>query len=113
MKKYQTVLILIIVGIVLYFWFNPPKLRYSNEKEQQYYKTIDSLTNEIKKDKQQIASLDSVKSTLFDQITQNKKDLAKTAKQAEQYRKKYEEEINIIDNMSDDDIISTFTTAFK
>ena len=113
MKKLKPVLILFIVCFVGYLWFNPPIFKYSSEKELQYYHTIDSLTQEIKKDKKQIAILDSTKNILFDQIAQDKKELNKTAKQAEQYRKKYEEEINIINNMSDDDIIRDFTAAFK
>ena len=51
MKKISSVIFLVIVIVVLYFWFHKPTPRYSNEKEQQFYKTIDSLGKEIEKDK--------------------------------------------------------------
>ena len=68
MKVLSAVLTVLVVLVVLYFWFNKPTPRYSSDKEQQYYKTIDSLNKEILKDRQKIASLDSVKNALADQI---------------------------------------------
>ena len=50
MKKLSSVLVIVAVLVVLYFWFNKPTPRYSSDKEQQYYNTIDSLNKEIEKD---------------------------------------------------------------
>ena len=43
----------------------------------------------------------------------DKAKLANIAKKAQQYKEQYEKEHNRINNMSDDDIISEFTTAFN
>jgi SMC interacting uncharacterized protein involved in chromosome segregation len=113
MKKIPSVLFLIIIIVVLYFWFHKPTPRYSSDKEQQYYNTIDSLNKEIAKDKQQIASLDSVKNALAIQIAKDKKDLEAAAKKAAEYKEQYEEERNRLNGMSNADIASKFTKTFK
>jgi predicted nucleic acid-binding Zn-ribbon protein len=113
MKNISSVLILVILIVVLYFWFHKPTPRYSNDKEQQYYNTIDSLNKEIAKDKQRIASLDSIKNVLAAQIARDKKDLEEAAKRAAEYREQYEEERNRLAGMSNADIASKFTKTFK
>ena len=113
MKVLSTVLAIAVVLVVLYFWFNKPTPRYSSDKEQQYYNTIDSLNKEIVKDKQKIASLDSIKNILADQIAKDKKDLEEAAKRAQQYRDQYEEERKRLASMSNADIASKFTKTFK
>ena len=45
MKKISTVVGLLIIIVVLYFWFHKPTPLYSNDKEQQYYNTIVSVLN--------------------------------------------------------------------
>ena len=113
MKKIPSVIFLLIVIVVLYFWFHKPTPRYSNEKEQQFYKTIDSLSKEIEKDKRQIESLDSAKRSLQDQINKDKQELADASKQAEEYKKQYEKERDRINNMSNADVVSQFSKTFK
>jgi hypothetical protein len=46
-------------------------------------------------------------------IAIDKAKLADIAEKAKQYKNQYEKERNRINNMSDDDIISEFTAAFK
>ena len=113
MKTISTVVGLLIVLVVLYFWFNKPTPRYSSDKEQQYYNTIDSLNKEIAKDKQHIASLDSIKNALAAQIAKDRKDLEDAAKRAAEYKEQYEEERNRLAGMSNADIASKFTKTFK
>lgn len=113
MKTISTVIGLVIVLVVLYFWFHKPTPRYSNDKEQQYYNTIDSLNKEIAKDKQKIASLDSIKNALAAQIAKDRKDLKDAAKRAAEYKEQYEEERNRLAGMSNADIASKFTKTFK
>ena len=112
MKTISTVIGLLIIIVVLYFWFHKPTPLYSNDKEQ-YYNTIDSLNKEIAKDKQKIASLDSVKNVLAAQIAKDKKDLEAAAKRASEYKEQYEEERNRLNGMSNVDIASKFTKTFK
>ena len=113
MKKIPSVIFLLIVIVVLYFWFHNPTPRYSNEKEQQFYKTIDSLGKEIEKDKRQIESLDSAKKSLQDQIKKDKQELTDASKQAEEYKRQYEKERDRINNMSNADVVSQFSKTFK
>lgn len=113
MKNISSVLILVFVLVVLYFWFHKPTPRYSSDKEQQYYNTIDSLNKEITKDKQKIASLDSIKNALAAQIAKDRKDLEDAAKRAAEYKEQYEEERNRLAGMSNADIASKFTKTFK
>lgn len=113
MKVLSAVLTVLVVLVVLYFWFNKPTSRYSSDKEQQYYKTIDSLNKEILKDRQKIASLDSIKNNLANQIAKDKKDLEETAKKAQQYKDQYEEERKRLAGMSNADIASKFTKTFE
>jgi septal ring factor EnvC (AmiA/AmiB activator) len=113
MKNPSSVLILVVIIVVLYFWFHKPIPHYSSDKEQQYYNTIDSLNKEIAKDKQKIASLDSVKNILAAQIAKDKKDLQSFAKKAAEYKEQSEEERNRLNGMSNADIASKFTKTFK
>ena len=113
MKTISTVIGLLIIIVVLYFWFHKSTSRYSSDREQQYYNTIDSLNKEIAKDKQKIASLDSIKNILAAQIAKDKKDLQSAAKRALEYKEQYEEERNRLNGMSNVDIASKFTKTFK
>ena len=113
MKKILLSLVVVVaLGFIAYGLFNY-KQNYSPDKEKQYQKTIDSLAFEIGKKDTLIASLDSTRKVLDSLIIVDKAKLASTAKKAAEYKKQYEQEHNRINNMSDDDIISEFTTAFK
>jgi hypothetical protein len=113
MNKFLLQLVIIcLLGIVIYGLYNY-KQNYSNISIKKYQKTIDSLTIEINKKDKVIGSLDSTRSVLDSLLILDKAKLADVAKKAQQYKNKYEKEINRFNNMSDDDIISTFTTTFK
>jgi hypothetical protein len=113
MKKFLlSLVIVVLLGFIAYGLFNY-KQSYSSDKEKQYQKTIDSLAIEINKKDTLISSLDSTRKVLDSLIVVDKAKLASTAKKAAEYKKQYEQEHNRINNMSDDDIISEFTTAFK
>ena len=113
MKNYKVILIIIIVFATLWLWFNKSKIYYNNSNEKQLQHTIDSLNVEISHNHEQIKQLDSVKQELDFQILQDKKQLTISSKKAEEYRKKYEKELTIIGNMSNDDIIAIFTATFN
>jgi len=113
MKKFFIQLVLVcLVGIIIYGLFTY-KQGYSSDKDKQYQKTIDSLTIEISKKDTIISTLDSTRKVLDSLIAIDKAKLAGIAKKAQQYKDQYEKERDRLNNMSDDDIISTFTTAFK
>jgi len=113
MKKFILQLVLVcLVGVIIYGLFTY-KQGYSSDKDKQYQKTIDSLTIEISKKDTIISTLDSTRKVLDSLIAIDKAKLAGIAKKAQQYKDQYEKERDRLNNMSDDDIISTFTTAFK
>ena len=113
MKKFLLQLVLIcLLGVIIYGLFTY-KQGYSSDKDKQYQKTIDSLALEISKKDTIISSLDSTRKILDSLIEIDKTKLAGIAKKAQQYKDQYEKERDRLNNMSDDDIISQFTTAFK
>ena len=113
MKKFVLQLVLIcLLGVTIYGLFLY-KQDYSPDKDKQYQKTIDSLTVEISKKDSSISTLDSTRKILDSLIIIDKAKLANTAKKAQQYKDQYEKERDRLNIMSDDDIISQFTTAFK
>ena len=101
-----------LLGVIIYGLFTY-KQGYSSDKDKQYQKTIDSLAIEISKKDTIISSLDSTRKILDSLIEIDKTKLAGIAKKAQQYKDQYEKERDRLNNMSDDDIISQFTTAFK
>jgi peptidoglycan hydrolase CwlO-like protein len=106
------VVIVCLVGVILYGLFTY-KQGYSSDKDKQYQLTIDSLQSEIGKKDTMISTLDSTRKVLDSLIIVDKAKLADIAEKAKQYKNQYEKEHNRINNMSDDDIISEFTAAFK
>ena len=107
-----TLVVVVLVGVIAYGLFNY-KQSYSSDKDKQYQKTIDSLAIEISKKDTLISTLDSTRKVLDSLIEIDKAKLAGIAKKAQQYKDQYEKERDRLNNMSDDDIISQFTTAFK
>lgn len=113
MKNFLLTLVaVVLIGIIVYGLFNY-KQSYSSDKDKQYQRTIDSLAIEIEKKDSTISTLDSTRAILDSLILVNKNKLKETAKEAAKYKQEYEKERDRLNNMSDDDIISTFTTAFK
>ena len=113
MKNFFLQLVLVcLLGLLIYGLFLY-KQSYSSDKDKQYQKTIDSLAIEISKKDSSISTLDSTRKVLDSLIEIDKAKLAGVAKKAQQYKDQYEKERDRLNNMSDDDIISQFTTAFK
>jgi len=113
MKKFILQLVIAcLLGVIIYGLFTY-KQGYSSDKDKQYQKTIDSLQLEIGKKDTMISTLDSTRKILDSLIIVDKAKLADIAEKAKKYKKQYEQEHNRINNMSDDDIISEFTAAFK
>ena len=113
MKKFILQLVIVcLLGVVIYGLFTY-KQGYSSDKDKQHQKTIDSLQLEIGKKDTMISTLDSTRKILDSLIIIDKTKLADIAEKAKKYKKQYEQEHNRINNMSDDDIISEFTAAFK
>lgn len=113
MKNFLLTLVAVgLLGVIIYGLFTY-KQGYSSDKDKQYQKTIDSLAIEINKKDSVISTLDSTRAILDSLILVNKNKLKETAKEAARYKQEYEKERDRLNNMSDDDIISTFTTAFK
>ena len=113
MKKFILQLVIVcLLGVIIYGLFIY-KQGYSSDKDKQYQKTIDSLQLEIGKKDTIISTLDSTRKVLDSLIAIDKAKLADIAEKAKQYKNQYEKERNRINNMSDDDIISEFTAAFK
>lgn len=113
MKKFILQLVIAcLLGVLIYGLFTY-KQGYSSDKDKQYQKTIDSLQLEIGKKDTMISTLDSTRKILDSLIIIDKAKLADIAEKAKKYKKQYEQEHNRINSMSDDDIISEFTAAFK
>ena len=113
MKNFLLTLVAVcLLGVIIYGLFTY-KQSYSSDKDKQYQKTIDSLAIEISKKDTLISTLDSTRKVLDSLIKIDKARLADIAKKAQQYKDQYEKERDRLNNMSDDDIISQFTTAFK
>ena len=108
---FQLVITIAVVGLIYMLFLY--KKGYSNAAIEQAQKTIDSLNTEIGRKDKVIVSLDSTRGVLDSLLVKDKVKLAALQKEADKYRKKYEAEIGRINNMSDDDVISEFTAAFK
>ena len=107
----QSAIVWAAIGLLWFLFIY--KNGYTNDNIEKYQKTIDSLALEIGKKDVVIASLDSSRVILDSLVGLNKVKLAETAKKAEAYRKKYNEEVTHISDMSDDSVINEFTAAFK
>jgi hypothetical protein len=113
MKKFILQLVIVcLLGVIIYGLFTY-KQGYSSGKDKQYQATIDSLQIEISKKDSSISTLDSTRKILDSLILIDKAKLADIAKKAQQYKNQYEKERDRLNDMSDDDIIRTFTTTFK
>jgi hypothetical protein len=108
----KNIVIVCLLGVIIYGLYNY-KQDYSNDKIDQYQHTIDSLALEIGKKDKVITSLDSTRGVLDSLLIKDKSKLTALQKEADKYRKKYEQEHDRLNGMSDDDIIREFTTAFK
>ena len=73
----------------------------------------DSLIASINKNDSIINSLTSINTNLENQIKQDKEQLTQINNKAKFYEKKYNEEKNRINNMSNDDVVKEFISVFS
>jgi hypothetical protein len=89
----------------------------SNKKFQaeldRLYAQNDSLMLVMANTKLERAKLDSISNNLKSQVIEDKKQLTTLNKKANDYKKKYNEELRHIDSMSNNDVTSSFADAFK
>jgi uncharacterized membrane protein YgaE (UPF0421/DUF939 family) len=73
----------------------------------------DSLMLVMANTKLERAKLDSISNNLKSQVIEDKKQLTTLNKKANDYKKKYNEELRHIDSMSNNDVTSSFADAFE
>jgi hypothetical protein len=104
-----------IVGLVLlvFFIFNiSPNSNFNKQNELLKFK-IDSLQSTIDSSKVKIDRLDSINKVYQLEIKNTKQKLSDLKIKSDLYKKKYNEEHNRINNLSNDAIVSEFTNAFQ
>ena len=106
--------IILVIGSILIgtLYFYVKDFSSDSNKVEQYKITIDSLQKQILITNIKIQKLDSIRTSLDSQITDNKKQLSKIADKANYYQKRYNEEQDRLRNLSNDDIIAEFTDLF-
>lgn len=112
MKKRELLWIILLVGCLVYIFIpkNTPSTKFDKKAFQH---RLDSLSNLIANNNH---SIDSLKN---DCVIRDKKlkemsvELNKLNEKSKYYEAKYKKELALIDDMSDDDIISAFTNSFK
>ena len=101
--------IILCAGIVcLLFFNNPPIVDVSV-----YQNRIDSLQNLVKINNQKIDSLSNLETQKEKDIDNLKNQLAGLSDKNKNLKKKYDEEVTLLNSMSNDDIVSVFTKTFK
>jgi len=112
MKKREIVWIIIIfilIGILIISNKQTP----SKFDEKVFQKKIDSLNLIVEKNNKLRDSLQLDNDKRQNKIGELSNQLSKLNEKSKFYEKKYKEELDIINNMSDDDIISAFSNTFK
>ena len=103
------VIIIILSGILILSNKQTP----SKFDEKAFQKRIDSLNIIIENNNKLCDSLQLDNSKRQNKIGELSNKLTKLNEKSKFYEKKYKEELDIINNMSDDDIILAFTNSFK
>jgi len=112
MKKREIVWIIIIfilIGILIISNKQTP----SKFDEKVFQKKIDSLNLIVEKNNKLRDSLQLDNDKRQNKIGELSNQLSKLNEKFKFYEKKYKEELDIINDMSDDDIISAFSNTFK
>ena len=112
MKKREIVWIIIIfilIGILIISNKQTP----SKFDEKVFQKKIDSLNLIVEKNNKLRDSLLLDNSDRQKKIGELSNKLTKLNEKSKYYEKKYKEELDIINDMSDDDVISLFSNSFK
>lgn len=109
-------LLYIVIGIVLGGWLYSKFLVKKSQPLPDvsiYTNRIDSLNQEIEKDKGKLATYDSISNVQEKKIARLQQRLKNTAGEAAQEQKEHEEDIKRIRAMSNNDIAAAFTESFK
>lgn len=89
-----------------------PKKSQTFDKSS-YERTIDSLNIVIENNKKVRDSLILVGEERVNKIKEIRKEINKLKFKSLEYEKKYKEQVDIINRMSNDDVIRTFTDTFN
>ena len=103
------VIIIILTGTLIISNIQTP----SKFDEKSFQKRIDSLSLIVKNNNKLRDSLQLDNSNRQEKIGELSNKLTKLNEKSKYYEKKYKEELDIINNMSDDDVISVFSNSFK
>jgi len=103
------VIIFILIGTLIISNKQTP----SKFDENAFQKRIDSLSLIVEKNNKLCDSLQLDNDKRQSKIGELSNRLTKLNEKSKFYEKKYKEELDIINDMSDDDIISTFSNTFK
>ena len=101
--------IILIGGVVYLLFFNNPPI----VDVTVYQKKIDSLQNLVTINNQKIDSLSNLDIQKEKDIESLKNQLAGLSNKNKDLKRKYDEQIALINSMSDDDIVIVFTKTFK
>ena len=112
MKKREYVWIVIITVLVGFIIVSNKEVP-SKFDEKAFQRKIDSLNVIVEHNNKLCDSLQLDNSKRQNKIGELSNQLTKLNEKSKFYEKKYKEELGIINGMSDDDIISTFSNTFK
>jgi peptidoglycan hydrolase CwlO-like protein len=102
-------IIIILSGILIISNKQTP----SKFDEKAFQKRIDSLNFIVEKNNKLCDSLQLDNSNRQEKIGELSNKLTRLNEKSKYYEKKYKEELDIINDMSDDDVISVFSNSFK
>jgi len=103
------VIIMVLIGTLIISNKQTP----SKFDEKAFQKRIDSLNFIVEKNNKLRDSLQLDNSNREEKIGELSNKLTKLNEKSKYYEKKYKEELDIINDMSDDDVISVFSNNFK
>ena len=111
--KNREILWIVIILFLIGFLIISNKQTPSKFDEKAFQKRIDSLNFIVEKNNKLCDSLQLDNSKRQNKIGELSNQLSKLNEKSKFYEKKYKEELDVINGMSDDDIISAFSNTFK
>lgn len=106
-------ILFLFVGIIAYKLNTNNIIDNDDDQITRLHHVNDSLIASINKNDSIINSLTSINTNLENQIKQDKEQLIQINNKAKFYEKKYNEEKNRINNMSNDDVVKEFISVFS
>ena len=103
------VIIVVLIGTLIISSKQTP----SKFDEKSFQKRIDSLSLIVENNNKLRDSLQLDNSNRQEKIGELSNKLTKLNEKSKYYEKKYKEELDIINDMSDDDVIGVFSNSFK